>query len=135
MKGAASGAHALALLVGLYPPRFRRRFGPEMAAVVRSNARALAGRPAGARLAWALSTAGDLLAGAAAEWWARGATGLLLARRGGGLPTRHAEAAWGRLRRSSPQRTAGLEEPPFTPLPELRRRHARRALPPVAPSQ
>ena len=40
---------------------------------------------------------------------------------------------WPRLRRASPQRTTRLQDPPFSPLPSLRRRHGG-GLPPRAPT-
>lgn len=115
----------LVSLVRLYPPGFRQRFGDEMAAVLRESARALGPSPLMQRLARRARIVVDLLAGAGWEWWGHAAAAV------SGSP---ASPAWVRLRSASPQRTSAPKPPPFTPLPELRRRHAGRSLPARAPT-
>lgn len=115
----------LASLVWLYPPGFRQRFGAEVAAVLRESLRAVRPAPVGERLARNTIVVADLLAGAGAEWWSQMAAA---------APGSPRPPAWSRLRSASPQSTAAPEPPPFAALPELRRRHAGRGLPPRAPS-
>lgn len=115
----------LGSLVWLYPPGFRRRFGPEMAAVLRESMCGLRRAPMAERIARRARIAADLLLSAGWEWWC-----LAIA----APPGRSGSPAWGRLRSASPQRTSVAEPPPFAPMPELRRRHAGRALPPRAPT-
>jgi len=115
----------LASLVRLYPPGFQRRFGAEMALVLRDVACAHRRVWAPERTARGLKILADVLASAAWEWWR-----LVTAT----SPARPESRAWARLRSASPQRTAEPEPVGFTTLPRLRRRHARRALPPRAPS-
>jgi len=114
-----------ASLVRLYPPSFQRRFGAEMALVLRDVARAHSPASALERMARGLTVLADVLASAAVEWWRLVAAA---------APTRAESPAWARLRSASPQRTAEPEDLPFATLPRLRRRHAGRALPPRAPS-
>lgn len=115
----------LVSLVRLYPPGFRQRFGAEMAAVLTESAYALRPSPPARRLARKAWIAADLLAGAGWEWWHQAAATVL------GSP---GAPAWTELRSASPQRTSVPKPPPFTPLPELRRRHAGRSLPARAPT-
>lgn len=118
-------------LVWLYPPTFRRRYGAEMVTVLRDAARGARNGSPFARLTDSARVVLDLLAGAGLEWWSRLGE---VARGETEPPAWRASPAWARLRGASPQRTADAGVPGFAPLPQLRRRHAGRALPPKAPS-
>lgn len=118
----------LGVLLRLYPPSFRRRFGAEMALVLRESARADRRAPPTHRTIRHARLLADVLLNAGGEWWSL-LSGTLTATR-----TRPENPGWARLRSASPQRTSKPEPPPFTPLPELRRRHAARTLPPRAAS-
>jgi hypothetical protein len=104
-----------ALLLGCYPPAFRERFGDELAQLLDDLLDDTLGRDGASRPGRAARICADLLKGAAAEWWASVARPAVA-----GAPE---APGWPRLRGASPQRTAVPPQPPFTPLPSLRRRH------------